>query len=52
MPDILPHLDRVVQGERKAREVIKGEELQIIVGSIPSVIKDDEIKELVKYSVL
>ena len=52
VPDILPHLDRVVQGERKAREVIKGEELQIIVGSIPSVIKDDEIKELVKYSVL
>ena len=52
VPDILPHLDRVVQGERKAREVIKGEELQIIVGSIPSVIKDDEIKELVKYNVL
>lgn len=52
VPDILPHLDRVVQGERKAREVIKGEELQIIVGSIPSIIKDDEIKELVKYSVL
>ena len=52
VPDILPHLDRVVQGERKAREVIKGEELQIIVGSIPSVIKDDEVKDLVKYSVL
>ena len=52
VPDILPHLDRVVQVERKAREVIKGEELQIIVGSIPSVIKDDEIKELVKYNVL
>ncbi|WP_300392662.1 aminopeptidase [Fusobacterium sp.] len=52
VPDILPHLDRIVQGERKAREVIKGEELQIIVGSIPSVIKNDEIKELVKYSVL
>lgn len=52
VPDILPHLDRVVQGDRKAREVIKGEELQIIVGSIPSLIKDDEIKDLVKYSVL
>ena len=52
VPDILPHLDRVVQGERKAREVIKGEELQIIVGSIPTMIKDDEIKDLVKYSVL
>lgn len=52
VPDILPHLDRVIQGERKAREVIKGEELQIIVGSIPSVIKNEEIKEFVKYSVL
>ena len=45
-------MDRVVQGDRKAREVIKGEELQIIVGSIPSVINDDEIKDLVKYNVL
>ena len=52
VPDILPHLDRVVQGERKAREVIKGEELQIIVGSIPTMIKDDEIKDIVKYNVL
>lgn len=52
VPDILPHLDRVIQGDRKARDVIKGEELQIIVGSIPSVIKDKEIKDLVKYGVL
>ncbi len=52
VPDILPHLDRVVQGDRKAREVIKGEELQIIVGSIPSVINDEKIKDLVKYNVL
>lgn len=52
VPDILPHLDKNIQGERKAKEIIKGEELQIIVGSIPSVIKDEKIKELVKYSVL
>ena len=52
VPDILPHLDRIVQGERKAREVIKGEELQIIVGSMPSKIKDEEVKELVKYNIL
>ena len=52
VPDILPHLDRIVQGERKGREIIKGEELQIIVGSIPTVIKDDEIKDFVKYGVL
>ena len=52
VPDILPHLDRKVQGDRTAREVIKGEELQIIVGSIPTTINDSEIKDLVKYSIL
>lgn len=52
VPDILPHLDRNIQGDRKSRDVIKGEELQIIVGSIPSLIKDKEIKDLVKYSIL
>ena len=52
VPDILPHLDRKVQGDRTAREVIKGEELQIIVGSIPATINDEEIKDLVKYAIL
>ncbi len=52
VPDILPHLDRKVQGDRTAREVIKGEELQIIVGSIPTTIEDKEIKDLVKYNIL
>ncbi|WP_177160026.1 aminopeptidase [uncultured Fusobacterium sp.] len=52
VPDILPHLDRKVQGDRTAREVIKGEELQIIVGSIPATINDEEIKDSVKYAVL
>ncbi len=52
VPDILPHLDRKIQGDRTAREVIKGEELQIIVGSIPTTINDSEIKELVKYNIL
>lgn len=52
VPDILPHLDRKVQGDRTAREVIKGEELQIIVGSIPTTINDSEIKDLVKYNIL
>ena len=52
VPDILPHLDRIIQGDRKAREVIKGEELQIIVGSMPAMVKDKEIKDLVKYSIL
>lgn len=52
VPDILPHLDRKVQGDRTAREVIKGEELQIIVGSIPATINDEEVKDLVKYAIL
>jgi aspartyl aminopeptidase len=37
---------------RKAREVIKGEELNIIVGTIPTTIEDKEIKNRVKYAVL
>ena len=52
IPDILPHLDSKVQRERKSSEVFKGEELNIIVGSIPSEITDEDIKEKVKYSVL
>ena len=52
IPDILPHLARKVQGERKAADVIKGEELNIIIGSVPSTTEEKEIKEKVKYAVL
>lgn len=52
IPDLLPHLAAKVQGERKSGETLMGEELQIIVGTIPSEIKDPEIKQLVKYAVL
>ncbi len=52
IPDILPHLDSNVQRERKSSEVFKGEELNIIVGSIPSEITDEDVKERVKYTVL
>lgn len=52
IPDLLPHLWGKSQAERKAGEVITGEELQIIVGTIPAVIEDKEIKTLVKYTVL
>lgn len=52
IPDILPHLAAKVQGERKSGEVIKGEELQIIVGSIPTTIKNNDIRDKVKYTVL
>ena len=52
IPDILPHLAGKVQGERKSGEVIKGEELQIIVGSIPSTIEDKDVANKVKYAIL
>ncbi len=52
IPDLLPHLDHKVQRDRKASEVLKGEEMNILVGSMPASIKDDEVKELVKYNVL
>lgn len=52
IPDILPHLSAKIQGDRKTGEVIKGEELQIIVGSIPSSVEDKDVKEKIKYTVL
>jgi len=52
IPDLLPHIDRKVQRDRKASEVLKGEELNIIVGSVPTVVKDDKIKEHFKAAIL
>lgn len=52
IPDILPHLAKHVQGDRKTSEVIKGEELNIICGSIPSSVDNKEVKEKIKYAVL
>lgn len=47
--DILPHLG-AEQAKRSAGEVIRGEELNILVGSYP--FKDDEESEMVKLNVL
>lgn len=47
--DLLPHLS-AEQNERKLKEGIKGEELNIVTGSIPYV--DAEIKEPVKLKIL
>lgn len=52
IPDLLPHLDRKVQRDRKADEVLKGEELQIIVGSVPMAFDDEKVKDKVKHHVL
>ncbi len=47
--DLLPHLG-ASQMERKPREIIKGEELNILVGSLP--FKSDEGSELVKLNIM
>lgn len=52
IPDLLPHLSRVAQDDRKARDVIKGEELVIITGSIPTTIENKEVKDKVKFSIM
>lgn len=51
IPDLLPHLWGKSQAERKAPEVLKGEELQIIVGSIPMYLKDSDVKDKVKENI-
>ncbi|MEF8834755.1 MAG: aminopeptidase [Candidatus Thermoplasmatota archaeon] len=48
--DLLPHLSQKKQGERKMKEVIKGEELNLIVAGIP--IDDEDVGDKVKMKVL
>ncbi len=50
IPDLLPHLARKAQGDRKLFEGIKGEELQLVVGNIP--VEDKEVKNKVKAYIL
>ena len=47
--DILPHLG-AEQMERKANEIVKGEELNVVIGSRP--FKDDDESERVKLNIL
>lgn len=49
IPDLLPHLSKD-QMEKPAKDLIKGEDLNILLGHIP--IEDDKIKEPLKLSVL
>jgi aspartyl aminopeptidase len=48
--DLEPHLYRKAQSQRKLPEGIKGEELNVLVGSIP--VKDEDAKKKVKLWVL
>lgn len=50
IPDILPHLNKKEQAERKSGETIKGEELVVLCGGIP--VDDPEAKGRVKLAVL
>lgn len=49
IPDLLPHIWGKSQAERKAPEVLKGEELQIVVGSIPCSLNSEEKEPVKKY---
>lgn len=48
--DLLPHLSRKVQEEKKLKEAIEGEKLTILAGHLP--IADKEAKERVKLATL
>ncbi|MGL5543699.1 MAG: aminopeptidase [Cetobacterium sp.] len=52
IPDLLPHLWGKSQAERKAPEVFVGEELQILVGSMPMYLEESDSKELIKTHIL
>jgi aspartyl aminopeptidase len=51
IPDLLPHLARRLQGDRKLFDGIKGEEMNIVVGGIPLAGGSEE-KEGIKLAVL
>ena len=50
IPDLLPHLAKKAQGEKKSGEFIQGETLNLIFGTVP--VKDEKVKEKVKLAVL
>jgi len=49
VPDLLPHLSHEIQDTKKMNEAIKGESLDIIIGSRPA---NDDIKEKIKTALL
>ncbi|MDR0917647.1 MAG: aminopeptidase [Oscillospiraceae bacterium] len=49
--DLLPHL-AVEQMKRDLKNGIKGEELNILIGSMPFIFEDDEASEAVKLNIL
>ncbi len=49
-PDVLPHLSRKVQGDKKLLTGFTGEDLNMICGSIP--VDDDKVKNKIKLNIL
>jgi len=50
IPDLLPHLAREIQGERKAFDLVKAEEMNAIAGGLQ--INDEDAKEKFKTNIL
>ncbi len=50
IPDLLPHLSKKVQDDKKAKDFIEAENLNLLFGSIP--VRDKDAKEKVKLAVL
>ncbi|MBU0515291.1 MAG: aminopeptidase [Proteobacteria bacterium] len=50
IPDLLPHLARKIQGEKKLSEAIEGERMNVLIGGLP--LGDKETKERFKLHVL
>ncbi len=50
IPDLLPHLARKVQGDKKLFQGIEGEQLNVVVGTIP--VSDKKIKDRIKTYIL
>ena len=50
LPDLLPHLARKVQGDRKAFNTIEGEEMNLLIGSMP--VEKLEEGETIKLNIL
>ncbi len=50
--DLLPHLAKKAQGDKKVFEAIPGEKLVVMFGGIPFSYEDEEIKEAIKLNIL
>jgi aspartyl aminopeptidase len=50
IPDLLPHLAKDVQGDRKGFDIVKAEEMNALVGALP--VAEKESKEKFKMNIL